>query len=110
MTAFKKYLVDATYVEIPDGLIRLDERRALRRAHKLEKVEDGVYNILSAVGFKRGEVIEIDTEPSKILLGALIDLDKEAAKAKKEKNTGTDSSDDAGDENPVKKPAGKSKK
>lgn len=63
-----QYEVTATAVTINAGMIKLSQSQANRRKHLLKRVTDDVYEVISSVQFKRGEVIGYDGAVNKALL------------------------------------------
>jgi hypothetical protein len=77
------------------GRVGLSNPQAASRVRDLRPVADGIYEIVSPVQFKRGEVIRLDA-PEKIILGrleclggpppaAVVDGIKEKQKGRKKK-------------------------
>lgn len=65
--------ITTNIVDIYCGRIGLDENQAGCRGPSLNKIDNGVYEVLAPVQFKAGEKIKLDN-PDKILAGKLDDL------------------------------------
>lgn len=68
-------------IELFAGQIGLSAKQAQARPGKLKKIKDGLYEIVSPVQFKAGEVIELNN-PDKIILSKLECLEEPAPKKK----------------------------
>ena len=56
-----KYIVTGMFARLSSGKLELTEKQAKQRMQNLEKTnQDGVFNIVKPVDFKRGEVIGYD--------------------------------------------------
>lgn len=71
----KDYIVEADYVSLVSGKIKLTPEQYSKREHALEKTsEKDVYIIKSSAGFKKGEVFSLDGDTYSLLKsGALSD-------------------------------------
>ena len=100
----RKYEVIGDSANFSQGRLKLSDEQYAAREHALEKTdEEGVYEIVSKVQFKRGEKLLWDGEPSKILLKDLEPKSKppDPPKAKDEKPEKKKAEDDkAKDEKP----------
>ena len=50
-------------VVLPSGSIQLDEKQAKARSHQIKKVKGDVYEIMTPISFKAGEVVGFETLP-----------------------------------------------
>jgi len=87
----KDYIVEADYVSISSGIIKLTKEQASARDHALEKTKEaGVYNIIAKTGFKKGEVFSYDGDisffvKSGVIFDATPDASSEENSAAKDK-------------------------
>jgi len=58
-------------INLHSGHVELDEDQARRRAHNIEEVEKGIFNIVNPIQFKIGEKFSHDGEVSKTLAQSL---------------------------------------
>lgn len=72
----KKYEVTGGKIVFGPGfLLGLEEKQAQSRLKNLQKLKDGLYRVITAVEFKRGEVIIIpDGAVSKTMVGSLTEV------------------------------------
>lgn len=72
----KKYEITGGKIVFGPGfLLGLEEKQAQSRLKNLQKLKDGLYRVVAAVEFKRGEVIVIpDGAVSKTMAGSLAEV------------------------------------
>lgn len=61
----RKIRVKGDFIVLHSGKVRLDPKQAKAREHGIRHVKDDTYEIVSPVGFKRGEVFYFDGEIGK---------------------------------------------
>ena len=64
----KKYEIIGRYIKLFDGKVYLTEDQAKRRGASVSALGGGLYQIVTSVQFKVGEIIGIDYEPPKGLV------------------------------------------
>ena len=64
----KRYEVTSHFVTLHTGRLDLSASQASDRMHALQKVQEGIYTVLSSIQFKRGEQFGYDGEVNKALL------------------------------------------
>jgi hypothetical protein len=74
----KTYEVTGTYVSVNSGTLRLKPEQAAARAHALKETGKHLFEVLSPVGFKRGEVFGYDGQINKALLSEVAETGKKA--------------------------------
>lgn len=62
-----KYIITGRSVRITSGMLELTAEQAKARAHHLEALQDGRFQIVTTVEFKRGEVIGFEGDLPKAL-------------------------------------------
>jgi hypothetical protein len=67
----ERYEVTATQVEIHAGILQLDPEQAAARAHALDTLGEGLYQVRRPVQFKRGESFGYDGAVGKGMLQAV---------------------------------------
>lgn len=70
----KKYRVEGISVTVHSGVISVTEAQAGKRAHALNSLGFGRYEVTAPVGFKRGEEFGFNGQINKALLVELADL------------------------------------
>lgn len=68
-----RYTVITTATSINAGRLRLTPEQAKARLHNLKSLGDGVYQVLNAVQFKRGEQFDYDGELPKGMVSVAVE-------------------------------------
>jgi len=76
----KRYVVTGASANFASGVLKLTKEQAKAREHALEDLGDGYFEVMTPVGFKRGEIVGFDGEVNKALL-QLVDEIGEAPSA-----------------------------
>ena len=64
----KKYEIIGRYIKLFDGKVYLTEDQAKRRGASVSALGGGLYQIVTSVQFKVGEIIGVNYEPPKGLV------------------------------------------
>lgn len=76
----RRYIVTGASANFAGGVLKLTKEQAKAREHALEDLGDGYFEVMTPVGFKRGEIVGFDGEVNKALL-QLVDEIGEAPSA-----------------------------
>lgn len=78
----KDYIVEAGYVSLSSGTIKLTEKQYRKREYALKETKvKGIYDIIAKTGFKRGEVFSSGDDMTALLKSGMIVNASDAVKA-----------------------------
>jgi pyruvate/2-oxoglutarate dehydrogenase complex dihydrolipoamide acyltransferase (E2) component len=80
----KKYSISKGVTLNPGTVLGLTDKQAASRAHALREVKKGVFEVLSPVQFKIGEVIGYEGDLPRVIATALEDSDAKSEDAGKQ--------------------------
>ena len=84
----QNYEVTGVYVSVSDGLLRLTPQQASARAHALVPEGKNLFRVISATGFKRGEVFGYSGQINKQLASEVEEVGKKPKAKEAAANSG----------------------